>query len=136
MVDMIKDVLYFNESVLKLSRLTPALLSPQEANWLVKALHEESAEFLEAHLVEDLPGAVDALVDLLYFTIGGLYRLGLNADMIGACFLAVHKANVTKKLGVKESRPQDGTVADAVKSHDFIGPEKVIAEILRGRGPV
>ncbi|GAC1502760.1 MAG: hypothetical protein NVS1B10_07610 [Candidatus Saccharimonadales bacterium] len=127
---MIKEVIYFNQSILKVDRMEPKLLPIEEATWLRKALWEEVKEFQDAHWNYDLIGSVDALIDLLYFTIGGLYRLGLNEDQIEACFALVHSANLTKKLGVKPTRPQDGTVADAIKDSRFTDPKELIREVL------
>lgn len=129
---MIEQVIFFNSAILKIHRDKPELLKPQEAKWLRNALLEEIQEFEHAHnMHNDLVGSVDALIDLIYFAIGGLYRLGLDEDRIEACFDAVHQVNIKKKLGVKATRPQDGTVADAVKVNGVEGPEEQIREILR-----
>lgn len=127
---MIQDVVYFNRIVLGVTRTQPALLSEEEATWLGMALAEEIGEFEEAHHDRSIPRSVDALIDLIYFAIGGLYRLGLSEGQIADCFSAVHEANLTKRIGVKSSRPQDGSVADAVKTPDFADPIHEIREIL------
>lgn len=129
---MVPEVVFFNREVLGVTRDGPQLLSEEETRWLRRALLEEVDEFCEAHAAEQLPMAVDGLIDLIYFAIGGLYRLGLDEAKITECFLAVHNANLSKKRGVKPSRPQDGSVADAVKPADFVDPVTVIERILRG----
>ncbi len=128
---MINEIVYFNREVLGVTRDKPALLTDEETRWLRRALLEEVDEFVEAHAAEQLPMAVDGLIDLIYFAVGGLYRLGLNEDQIRECFLAVHNANLTKKRGVKATRPQDGSVADAVKPEGFVDPVTVIERILK-----
>jgi predicted HAD superfamily Cof-like phosphohydrolase len=128
---MVPFIVAFNRDVLGVTRDQPKLLTEAEAQWLVKALLEEVSEFHEAHeLNSNLPQSVDALLDLIYFAVGGLYRLGLSVDQIMLCFHAVHQANLTKKRGVKDSRPQDGSVADAVKTADFVDPVIHIERIL------
>lgn len=128
---MINEIVYFNREVLGVARDKPALLTEEEVRWLRRALLEEVDEFMEAHAAEQLPMAVDGLIDLIYFAVGGLYRMGLNEEKIRECFIAVHSANLTKKRGVKASRPQDGSVADAVKPAGFIDPVLVIERILK-----
>lgn len=130
---MISEVVYFNRQILGVVRPTPKLLEKPEALWLTGALDEEVSEFAVAHERDgDLVESVDALIDLIYFAIGGLYRLGLDEAKIEKCFAAVHQANLQKKLGVKASRPQDGTVADAIKLPDFKSPSEAISKILQG----
>jgi len=131
---MVPHVIHFNRDLLGLSRERPQLLDARESLWLFQALLEEVQEFMEAHNEEaDLAKSVDALIDLLYFTIGGLYRLGLDEILIAQCFGAVHEANLTKRRGVKATRPNDGTVADAVKPADFQDPVLKIRELLQVR---
>ena len=129
---MISEVVYFNRELLGVVREKPKVLSGGEFDWLYGALTEELWEFDTAHGEQDLPGSVDSLLDLIYFAIGGLHRLGLSEAQISASFQAVHQANLTKRRGVKASRPQDGTVADAVKPEGFTNPEEKIREILGG----
>lgn len=124
---MIQDVLMFNRDVLCIEPRPLSLLSGEERRWLVSALMEEIDEYLEAN---DVAEAADALLDLIYFAIGGMYRMGMRQDHIEQAFLLVHTANLKKKLGIKETRPQDGSVADAVKSPDWTPPEEKIREML------
>lgn len=127
---MVPQVVYFNRDILGVVRTSPALLSDAEAAWLHAALKEEADEFIEACSQKDLVESVDALIDSIYFAIGGLHRLGLSQDQIYKCFDAVHAANLQKKLGVKTTRPNDGSVADGIKPPDFVPPNKAIAAIL------
>ena len=129
---MVPEIIHFNREVLGVVRDEPKLLSDEEARWLRRALLEEVDEFSEAQGAEQLPMAVDGLIDLIYFAVGGLYRMGLDENKINACFIAVHTANLSKKRGVKATRPQDGSVADAIKTKDFVDPVTVIEKILRG----
>jgi predicted HAD superfamily Cof-like phosphohydrolase len=127
---MIKDIYDFNTQLLKVKTNGPKLLDSNERNWLLTALHEEIEEFLEATEKESLIGCVDSLLDLTYFAIGGCVRLGLTAEQIQNCFTAIHKANMGKKQGIKPSRPQNGTIADAIKPEGWEAPEEAINKIL------
>ena len=70
------------------------------------------------------------MLDLTYFAIGACVRMGLSEDQTRRCFEAIHNANMAKKKGVKETRTNDGSVADAIKSADWQSPEKIIEDIL------
>jgi predicted HAD superfamily Cof-like phosphohydrolase len=71
---------------------------------------------------------VDALLDLCYFAIGGLRRMGLTEEQARGCFLAIHNANMTKKKGGQAKR--GNFEDDAVKPADFVPPDQAIAHIL------
>jgi predicted HAD superfamily Cof-like phosphohydrolase len=127
---MIKEIYDFNTKLLGVKTGQLALLTANERNWLLTALHEEIEEFLEATEKQSLVDCIDSLLDLTYFAIGGCVRLGLTAEQIQDCFNAIHKANMLKKQGIKASRPQDGTVADAIKPEGWEAPEETIKKIL------
>jgi len=127
---MIKEIYTFNTQLLGVKTGQPAFLTPNERNWLITALNEEIEEFIDATEKQSLSDCVDSLLDLAYFAIGGCVRLGLTEDQIQECFNVIHKANMAKKQGVKASRPQDGSVADAVKPEGWEAPEKAIKKIL------
>ena len=129
---IVNQVCTFNRELLGIKRPNPALLPDEEANWLKQALTEEIKEFDDAHRSGELVPTIDALVDLIYFAIGGLYRCGLNPMMIDACFEVVHDANMQKRKGQKATRPTDGSVADAVKSEVWADPAPLIKSIIWG----
>lgn len=122
-------VVDFNQTVLKIKPRIQGPLSVPEFEITVKALKEEVEEFIAASQAVDYIGQIDALIDLQYFAMGALYKLGLTADQINRCCTAVHDANMTKRLGVKWSRG-DGSAADAIKPADWVAPEQRIGEIL------
>ena len=127
---MIKDIYEFNHKVLGIYQDTydgPHKLPDSEELWLTRALLEEIVEFSQA---QDVVGKVDALLDLTYFAIGGLARMGVTREQAEACFTSIHNANMRKVFGVKETRTQDGDVADAVKGEDFEAPEDQMRKIL------
>ena len=119
----------FNQQVLGIAQRPMDMLADAEYDITVKCLHEEIGEFTEAHQSGDYIKSVDALVDLMYFATGALYKMGLTPDKINAIQSAVHQANMEKKLGVVAKRG-DGSAADAVKPEGWISPEARIEEIL------
>jgi predicted HAD superfamily Cof-like phosphohydrolase len=126
---MILNVCGFNRMALGIEPREIGLLSEAELTYAKKADVEEMDEFEKAHREMDLIGAVDAVLDKIYFSIGFLYRMGLTEQQIEDCFQAVHECNMRKKLGVQEKRGGEG-VADAVKPEGWVGPEERIGEIL------
>lgn len=124
-------VSHFNEHVLKLERRPLGPMPKDVGNHLVKCLHEEAIELQEAHDKADLVGCVDALIDSIYFAVGGLYKLGLSREDAVRVFELVHKANMTKQKGQKESRAT-GDAADAVKPEDWVSPEQAIHDYFYG----
>lgn len=125
----VSEVVEFNQQILGIEQRPVGLLSDAELDISVRCLTEEVNEFEDAHNNGDIIGAIDGAVDLLYFGIGVLYKLGLTDEDIGAVCSAVHSANMEKKKGVNERRG-DGTAADAVKPEGWVGPEERIAGIL------
>lgn len=126
------QVVDFNVRVLKIDQRPKDLLKPAEFEISEKCLKEEIDEFLEAHKHGDFIGCVDAMIDLMYFANGVLYKMGLTPEEITKCKTAVHEANMEKKLGVNERRG-DGTAADAIKPFDWVSPEERIMDILDGK---
>ena len=127
-----RSVVDFNQRILGIGQRKPAMLSQSEFDISIACLTEEIAEFDEAHTNGDFIGCIDAIIDLRYFAVGVLYKLGLTAEQIEAMDQAVHDANMQKRLGKKEGRG-DGIAADAVKPEGWISPEERIAAILDGK---
>lgn len=129
---MISEVFEFNATVIKPDRSpVPRPLIAQPREHLITCLLEEVEEFQDAGIRED---QVDALLDLCYFAIGGLYRIGLTPQEAQACFDAIHEANMTKVRGVKKERPGTEKTGDAVKPKGWKDPKQAIAQILSGVG--
>ena len=127
---MINEIYDFNRTVLGFNEKQMVLpLDMPEEEWLIASLKEEVQEYEDAM---NLPEKVDALIDLAYFAIGGLVKLGLNEEQAQDCFDAVHRGNLTKKSGVNTSRPNDGSIIDAIKDENFQDPTEAIKEIISG----
>ena len=126
------QVVEFNAKVLNIGQRDKDMLAQAEHDISKKCLTEEINEFLEAHANGDFVGCVDAMIDLMYFANGVLYKMGLTPDEIVQCSTAVHEANMEKKLGVNHRRG-DGSAADAIKPADWVSPEERIMDILDGK---
>jgi predicted HAD superfamily Cof-like phosphohydrolase len=85
-------------------------------------LHEELGETEKAAkpgVPIDSEEVVDGLIDLCVVAIGTLDALGVDAYK---AWDEVHKANMTKKVGVKETRPNPLGLPDLVKPEGWVGP--------------
>lgn len=129
MTNFIEAVIEFNQQVLGIHPRPLGPLSAAEEQLTVKCLIEEAEEFSAAAIKGDFIGQVDAIADLMYFATGAFYKLGLSAEQIEACLMAVHAANITKKKGVNAKRSVPGA-SDAVKSEGWVPPEERLKSIL------
>jgi predicted HAD superfamily Cof-like phosphohydrolase len=134
---MAQLVAEFNEKIL---RLPPKWENNQPVTGLsdadfalsMKQLREEINEFEYADAQDDKAGQVDAMLDLVYFALGILYKMGLSPLEINTLFEAVHNANMTKSIGKKKGREVEDAV-DAVKPADFKNPKNIIEGLINGR---
>lgn len=128
-MNFIAGVVDFNRNILGIEPRPLAPLNAAEHDITMKCLKEELDELQEATDACDIIGQVDAHVDAMYFHIGAMYKMGLTAEQIERCCMAVHNANMTKKRGIN-ARRGDGSAADAVKPDGWVAPEELIGEIL------
>jgi predicted HAD superfamily Cof-like phosphohydrolase len=68
----------------------PAMLEPRRVQNRSNWMSEEVEEFKAAQTLED---QADAMIDLLYFALGTLVELGVDAETL---FHLVHRANMGK----------------------------------------
>jgi len=129
----VDQVVEFNQSVLKIEQRAVDMLKQNEFEISMKCLQEEVDEFEEAFKSGDLIGCIDAIIDLKYFAVGVMYKMGLTPDAMKKCMSAVHEANMEKKLGVVAKRETAGA-ADAVKPAGWVSPEERIINILDAMG--
>jgi hypothetical protein len=119
---MLVDVDRFHREVLEFTPPDkPTLLSEDTERDLRTCLDEELAEYDEATAIDD---KADALVDLVYFALGGLLKMGVAP---GAVFAQVHEANMRKRRGTNDTRPKQHV--DAVKPKGWTPP--MIDALLR-----
>jgi len=74
-----------------------------------------SEELRELERADDVYQQSDALIDMIYVALGGLFKMGIAP---GVLFTEVHEANMRKASGATSR-----THKDAVKPPDWIGPD-------------
>lgn len=107
---------------------TPQLLSPAETSYFARFIMEELSEYLRACEEGVLVDAADALVDLVYVTMGCAHAMGLPFDQL---FDVVHKANMQKQPANDYIRSLRGSQYDVVKPVGWQSPEGEMALLLR-----
>jgi|TARA_R100000479_G_C6373610_1_gene198070 predicted HAD superfamily Cof-like phosphohydrolase len=88
----------------------------------VNFLQEELDELKNAskeNLPIDSPEVVDALIDLCVVAIGTLDAFDVDAYK---AWDVVHKANMNKEVGIKESRPNPLGLPDLIKPEGWVAP--------------
>lgn len=98
-------------------------LTPHELWELLKFrrdfLHEELREMGSCMIDGDAEGVVDALVDLCVVAIGTLELFEVDGR---AAWDEVLRANMSKEVGIKASRPNPLGLPDLVKPEGWEGP--------------
>lgn len=123
------EVAEFNRSLLGIKARRLGEQPEKEFTLTITQLYEEVEELEAAFRDKDFIAQLDALVDLNYFLLGALYKMGVHHEMYEKLFSAVHNCNMLKKAGVNEKRGDHGAV-DASKPNDWVNPEIAIARIL------
>jgi len=91
----------------------------QLLHFRVSFLKEEFDETFKAVGEKDAEEIVDGLIDLCVVAIGTLDLMGIDAY---EAWHQVHKANMSKEVGVKESRPNPLGLPDLVKPEGWKAP--------------
>lgn len=130
MSDFIDAVVEFNQQILKIEQRAVACMPEHETEITLKCLIEELDEWTTASTHGDVIAQIDALVDLVYFAFGAMYKIGLTPQQIKDCCMAVHEANMSKKRGVNAKRATGA--ADAIKPEGWVPPEARISKVLFG----
>ena len=119
-LDHFKQVCAFNAEIIKYPQPDSIKqLSEDEAIFVNKVIVEELTEFWKGIKDANVPDQVDALIDLVYFAFGGLYKMGVRPEQFDLMFDAVHKANMTKKKGITKR----GHENDAAKPEEWREPK-------------
>lgn len=84
--------------------------------FLDEELHETKLAFENS----DAEEVVDGLIDLCVVAIGTLEALGVNVEQAWDTVLA---ANLSKEIGIKESRPNPLGLPDLVKPEGWVAPD-------------
>ncbi len=85
----------------------------------LKFIKEEYDETREAIIMEDAEEIVDGLIDICVVAIGTLDAMGVNAHK---AWDEIFEANMTKEVGVKESRPNPLGIPDLIKPEGWTAP--------------
>jgi len=90
----------------------------------LKAFLEFRIRFLQEELDEmrnadDPEEVTDALIDLCVVAIGTMDALDINAHI---AWDEVHRANMSKQVGIKDSRPNPLGLPDLIKPKGWIAP--------------
>lgn len=100
---------------------TATIINSDVMRWNVAALTEEVSELAGATTVED---QADALVGLIYFAAGMLYKMGVDGER---AFNLVHDANMQKERGQLSKRPAPKAFYDATKPAGWKAPDLATA---------
>ena len=91
----------------------------QLLHFRVAFLKEEFDETFKATGEKDAEELVDGLIDLCVVAIGTLDLFGIDAHK---AWQEVHSANMSKEVGVKESRPNPLGLPDLIKPEGWTAP--------------
>jgi predicted HAD superfamily Cof-like phosphohydrolase len=99
----------------------PTMLTPERKESRIKWMQEELDEYKEASTIYD---EIDALIDILYFTVGTLVEHGVKPDPV---FDIVQSANMRKLWsdGKPRFREEDGKI---MKPPGWYAPEPLIEQ--------
>ena len=88
----------------------------------VSMIQEEVNELSEALENRDPEEVVDALIDILVFTFGTVDII-IDGRSFLNCYSEVMEANMKKKVGIKEGRPNPFGLPDLMKPEGWNPPE-------------
>lgn len=86
----------------------------------LKFINEELSETKTALYDHNPEEVVDGLIDIIVVALGTLDAFGVD---INKAWKEVHTANMSKKVGVKETRPNPLGLPDLVKPKGWVGPD-------------
>lgn len=118
---MLNDIKEFHEKFELTYRGTHRQLTPEMAEFRTKFMLEELTEYAQALENNDMPGQLDALVDLVYVALGTAYLQGLPFQ---AAWDEVHACNMRKvKAGPNGEGSKRGSPHDVIKPEGWKGPD-------------
>ena len=88
-------------------------------NFRIKMMQEELDETKAAFKNKDQEEIVDGIIDMCVFAIGTLEVFGVDANK---AWDQVLRANMSKKVGIKEGRPNPLGLPDLIKPEGWEGP--------------
>lgn len=126
---MFKLVEKFNKEVIGINRNNIQEMGEDEFTWFIGALREEISELIESYDKANIVIQIDSIIDLIYFAIGGLVRMGLSSDKIELIFKVVNNANMNKIKGKKNREIEHDL--DAIKPKGWVDPIIEIEKIIK-----
>lgn len=106
----------------------PHFLTSNETMYFSRFILEELSEFMKANEEGSLVDAADALVDLIYVSMGMAHAMGLPYDEL---FPIVHKANMAKQPANDAIRSLRGSQYDVVKPIGWEPPEPMLLAVIQ-----
>ena len=125
---MFKSVGVFRDKMKLPMSNNPHLLSPEETSYFARFIMEELSEYLRANEEQNLVGAADAIVDLVYVALGAAHAMGLPFEEL---FEVVHKANLKKEPANEFCRSIRGNQYDVIKPIGWEAPEPEMENIIK-----
>jgi predicted HAD superfamily Cof-like phosphohydrolase len=121
---MYQDVTLFNTMIIGIDhpdgKFKP--LDEEQCHWFQKVVCEELDEYLAAYTQQDPNEQIDAVLDLVYFALGTLVKMGMTNQQIRHAWQQIQDANMKKVLGDKGR----GSAQDAIKPEGWKKPEGVL----------
>lgn len=99
----------------------PGFLDPDDMVYRIDFIQEELDELIDATDAGDLEGALDALVDIMYVTLGTAWLMNLPIEK---AWERVHHANMQKVRAdsLADPRSKRNHPWDIVKPKDWVSP--------------
>lgn len=114
------DVLAFHQKFGVPMPSEPSFLGPEAFGFRMKFMQEELNEFHDDHSAGDMLKAADALVDLVYVTVGTALMMGLPWPRLWA---EVQRANMAKERATSSGQSKRGTALDVIKPEGWKAPD-------------
>lgn len=117
---MFKDIKDFHEKFGLRRDEKPGPLNEELQDFRIKFLKEELQEYIDSVNINDMHGAFDALIDLVYVALGTAYLHGFQFD---DGWELVHAANMKKVRAERADESKRGTQYDIVKPEGWVAPD-------------
>lgn len=114
MQKIMQDMRQFNEKFDLPAPQVPTVMSHDYFIFRVNGMVEEVCELMSAHQAGDLPKALDALIDIIYFTAGTIHAMGMN-HLAPAAWDMVQRANMSKTRATSHNESKRGSQLDIIK---------------------
>jgi len=119
-VSLYTDVQKFSKKFGFLYEGKPRIIPADIYRYRLQFMREEVEEYMEAWRRQDNEAMLDALVDLVYVTLGTAQFHGFDFD---EAWKRVHAANMKKRRATDASESKRGTGLDVVKPKGWKTPD-------------